>query len=329
MKTLVTPSLVGLVWWLLAVPSQGQTIERDTTITGPRGNSIERQVEIQRKPGSIDRQVQIKRPGGTFDRQVQVQRSPSGAPRRGPLIAGPWPRPPWIPRTVVIGQPAPALGFGLMAAPMLNFSFGGGGGGMGFGGGPGGPGGMGPGGSPGGPAPPPDQVALMTQRLQSFYWNSRKDAAYTLGRLGDPRAVPSLVHVLKYDLHKDVRIASAIALGEIGGSDAAIALERSSIYDHKEDVRHAATTAIERLNAKAKAAPPNSSELGRPRVLPQSPDPSTRSPFQGYPGAPESSAESPSGKPEPAQPEPAANQPPPPPTPVTGNAGSGNGDSRE
>ena len=51
------------------------------------------------------------------------------------MIAGPWPRPPWIPRTVVIGQPAPAFGFGLLAAPMLNFSFGGGGGG-GFGGGP-------------------------------------------------------------------------------------------------------------------------------------------------------------------------------------------------
>ena len=127
----------------------------------------------------------------------------------------------------------------------------------------------------------------MTQRLQSFYWNNRKDAAYTLGRLGDPRAVPSLVHVLKYDLHKDVRIASAIALGEIGGSDAAIALERSSIYDHKEDVRHAATTALERLNANAKAAPPVSSEVGRPRARCRSPPtrgcgrPSRDTPGQG------------------------------------------------
>ena len=115
---------------------------------------------------------------------------------------------------------------------MLNFSFGGGGG----------PvvrsAGLGPvRRTAGGPAPPPDEVALMSQRLQSFYWNNRKEAAYTLGQLGDPRAVPSLVHVLKYDLHKDVRIAGAIALGEIGGSEAAIALERSSIYDHKEDVR--------------------------------------------------------------------------------------------
>ena len=56
--------------------------------------------------------------------------------------------------------------------------------------------------------------------------------------------MPSLIHVLKYDLHKDVRIAGAIALGEIGGSEAAIALERSSIYDHKEDVRRAAANAL-------------------------------------------------------------------------------------
>ena len=129
----------------------------------------------------------------------------------------------------MIGQPAPAFGFGLLAAPMLNFSFGGVGGGGGFGGGfggggPGGPmGGPGPGGPQGGPAPPPDEVALMTQRLQSFYSNNRKEAAYKLGQLGDPRAVPSLVHVLKYDYHKDVRIASAIALGEIGGAESAIA----------------------------------------------------------------------------------------------------------
>jgi hypothetical protein len=317
MKTVVM-SFLGVAWWVSAMPLLGQTIERDTTITGPRGNSIERQVEIKRTPGSIDRQVQIKRPGGTFERQVQIHRAPGGGPRRGPLIAGPWPRPPWIPRTVVIGQAAPAFGFGLLAEPALNFSFGGGGV-VPFGG-------AGPAVPPGAPPAPPDEVALMTQRLQSFYWNTRKEAAYTLGRLGDPRAVPSLIHVLKYDLHKDVRIAGAIALGEIGGSEAAIALERSSIYDHKEDVRHAAETAIERLNAKAKAAPPMSSPSGRPRVAPQPPNPRVRSPFQGYPAAGETPPETPASNPEPppAQADPAANQPPPPPTPVTGSPGSEN-----
>ena len=41
----------------------GQTVERDTTITGPRGRTIKRQVEVQRRPGWIDRSVQIQRPG--------------------------------------------------------------------------------------------------------------------------------------------------------------------------------------------------------------------------------------------------------------------------
>src|SRR5205809_107780 len=81
----------------------------------------------------------------------------------------------------------------------------------------------------GGP-PPPDQVALDAQRLQSFYPGNRKEAAYNLGRLGDPRAVPSLINALKHDLFHDVRVAAAIALGEIGRSEAAIALERCSIY---------------------------------------------------------------------------------------------------
>ncbi len=322
-KRVVGSWSLAMVLWASGMPVSGQTVERDTTVTGPRGRTIERQVEIQRKPGSVQRDVEIKRPGGTFERQVQVQRA-GGVPRRGPLIAGPWPRPPWIPRTVVIGQPSPAFGFGLLAAPMLNFSFGGAGVGGGGGGGPMAPfGGPGAGGGPPGVAPPPDEVALMTQRLQSFYSNNRKEAAYKLGQIGDPRAVPSLVHVLKYDLHKDVRIASAIALGEIGGNESAIALERSSIYDHKEDVRHACATALERLNAKAKAAAESAPQMARPRGVPMPPEPTNPSPFRRNLETLErpAPAQPPADEPEarPAQADPAVNQPPPAPTPVTGS----------
>lgn len=110
--------VMGIVWCGSWVSLAAQTVERDTTITGPRGRSIERKTEIQRGPGSIDRQVQVTRPGGTFTRQTQIQRSPALGPvRRGPLIAGPWPRPAWFPRPVVIGQPVPAFGFGLLAVP--------------------------------------------------------------------------------------------------------------------------------------------------------------------------------------------------------------------
>ena len=132
-----------------------------------------------------------------------------------------------------------------------------------------------------------------------------------------PRAIPSLVHVLKYDSSKDVRIASAIALGEIGGSDFAVALERCAIYDKKEDVRKAATTALERLNAQAKNSPPRSSPgrylaptASRPPVT------STPSPFHESPPPP---LEPPGIDPPPA--DAAGSQPPPPPTPVTAGPG--------
>jgi HEAT repeats len=290
-----------------------EVLERDTTITGPRGRSIQRQVEVQRSPGMIDRSVQIKRPGSTFDRQVQIQRSP--LPGRG-FIPGPWPRPAWFgPRPLVIAQPAPAFGFGLMAAPFMNFSIGGGGGGFGGGGMPGGPG------AP--PPPPPDQVALMCQRLQGFHLTGRKEAAYTLGQLGDPRAVPTLVHVLKYDNFKDVRVAAAIALGEIGGSESAVALERAAVYDHREDVKKAASTALERLNAKAKAVAAMPQPIDdQPSVRRRLSAPATTSPspFREVP---------PLGGPTPAAGDASPSQgeltPPPPPTPVTSSpGGSGN-----
>ncbi len=319
-RNLFASWIFGTGCLVVCATAWGQTVERDTTITGPRGRSIERKVEVQRTPGGIDRSVQITRPGGTFDRQVQIQRSPAGgAWRGGGFVPGPRPWGGFVPRPVFI-QPAPAFGFGLLAAPMMNFSFGGGGGGfgggIGGGGGPG-PGMMGPGGPP--PGAPPDHVALESQRLQSFFSNNRKDAAYHLGQLGDPRAVPSLVHVLKYDSSKDVRIAAAIALGEIGGSEAAVALERDAIYDHREDVRKAASTALERLNTKAKAAPP--AVMAPPAAMPpRMPVTSTPSPFQESPRS-SGAVDQPALTGPDSEATPKELIPPPPPTPVTSGPG--------
>jgi hypothetical protein len=318
-RNLLVGSVVGLAWCAFSAGAWSQTFERDTTITGPRGRTIQRQVEIQRSPGMIDRQIQIKRPGGTFERQVQIQRTPAGSPWR-PAWGGPGPRPLWFPRPAVIGPAGPAFGLGLgfLAVPSFNFAFGGGGLVPPPVVGPVPPPGVPLAGPPGGPPQPPDQVVLEAQRLQSFHANTRKDAAYKLGRLGDPRAVPSLIHVLKYDSWKDVRIAAAIALGEIGGSEAAVALERCAIYDHKDDVKKAATTALERLNAKAKAgAPVASRAVMMPARMPAAPSPS---PFAGYPVSNRKPA---ADMPEasPASPPQEDATPPPPPTPVTPRAG--------
>ena len=197
------------------VGRMAQTVERDTTITGPRGGRFKRQVEIQRSPGSIDRSGPDQaargnlRPAGAGSALAGSGGRRSAVRGRGRLVSaagGGW-------------RPAPAIGFGLLAAPMLNFSFGGGGGGSGrMGGGPrrargpGGPGPGGPGGRTSAAARPgrPDDPAV-----QSFYSSNRKDAAYTLGSLDDPRAIPSLVHVLNTTLIK----GRANRLGDRAGRD--------------------------------------------------------------------------------------------------------------
>ena len=99
MKKLFGLMALGLAEIVSGSMALGQTVERDTTITGPRGRTIKRQVDVQRGPGVIDRSVQIQRPGGTFDRQVQIQR-----PAWRPPMGGPWPRPAWFPRPVLVGR---------------------------------------------------------------------------------------------------------------------------------------------------------------------------------------------------------------------------------
>ena len=88
-------------------------------------------------------------------------------------------------------------------------------------------------GGPQPPQPPPafDAFADAMGRLKSFHARSRRDGALTLGRIGDPRAVPALNERLEHDFDKDVRVAAAWALGEIGDERGAVALERAVISD--------------------------------------------------------------------------------------------------
>ncbi len=336
--------------------AQAVSRERDVRVTGPRGRTIERRVEVDRGPGYVDRQVQIQRPGGSLTRDTRVVGGPPG-PRFGP---GPGfgPRPPvFMPH-----RPSPAWGFGTGMGLGL---------GMGMG--------LGMATAPVIVAPlwqqpvmppvivtappavvvrqpsvvvapaavdPLDPVALAAQRLQSLHGGSRREAAQTLGRLGDPRGIPPLVDALKNDWSKEVRITAAHALGEIGGSEAEDVLERCIVYEKKQDVRDAAAAALHMVrekNAAARASIPTETviksrvEPSRPTsprpayrpmttspaaaaaatTVPPPPAPGVSSPLQWEPAphADEPALDGPAADPE-DQPAGQDRIPPPPPSPV-------------
>lgn len=315
----------------VAAPAQGQTFERKSSVTGPRGRTIERDIRIERRPGSIQRSVEINRPGGTFRRDVQVQRQQGFAP--GPPPIGPGPRG-YVEREVIVdhhdhGGPG-FFSAGFLAAPFLSLAFG----------------------SPPPPpppvyvypepvyvepppvveyippqrylpAPPPrtvvvDPVGAALARLQSRHDNSRRDGCRTLGRLGDPRAVPALINTLRADEDDDVREAAAQALGLIGDPQAVGHLQHAAARDEDRSVRKAAAISLGRIPRETivsesyvegeviHQAPP--ATISRGRVI-QSPAPA---PIDGGPVL-ESVPIDPGPVDAPALEAP-ANQPPPPPT---------------
>jgi HEAT repeat protein len=322
---------------LFPLTAQTVTREREATITGPRGRTIDRRLEVNRGPGTYERQLSIQRPGGTLQRDFLMQR----VPRVAGLGAGGYGgRPMVFERNVFVApRPAASWSFGFFGAPIVALPF--------WQPAPPPPVviapqvGM-PGVQPGArPAPgaaanpsPLDPVALAAQRLQSFHASSRRDGAQTLGRLGDPRAVPALVHALKYDSSKDVKIAAAQALGQIGGTDSEVVLERCIVYEKKEEVRDAAALALRRLRdrrdsmaASSASSRPESrlspSASGSQASVPRLPSPSVPpassrpSPFRNQPKADEPALEAPgSSGGDTSDPE---RVPPPPPSPVSPN----------
>ena len=188
-------------------PAHAQVVERNATVTGPRGRSIERHTRTEKSPGVVDRRVDVRRPGGEFHAETRVV---------GPRAAGQVGRPPqmgrgggpprviereYVERDVVIERPSrgPSFGF-FLGGPVLPTPP------------PPPPIYIGP---PPiyvappppvvvyqpptryAPAPPPaprvvfDPVADAMGRLRSSHDNSRRDGALSLGRLGDARAVPA------------------------------------------------------------------------------------------------------------------------------------------
>lgn len=341
----------GLVAAAGPAPAMAQDVtrERDVKITGPRGQTIDRQFKSTLTPGGLQRQTTITRPGGTFTRDVNVSRSVP--PVAGPPRGGGWGPPPmrgWGPpgRPVFVGpgfggvSTGAAVGIGALGAAL--------GTGAGFllgratapppgpvivgqpvivAGAPGVVAGPPPiiAGTPGvvnGPGtvytqapvvlpPPSPEVTQAIGRLSSWYESTRKESCYILGRLGDPRAVPALVDILKNDKGKDVRIAAATAIGQIGDPSAAIYLERVITYDKKQEVRDAAAMALAKLPRPDPAASQTQAQAQAPtQFSARSPAPATNgaAPLQGSTSIPL---------------EPSPENVPPPPTPVVPSPSTG------
>ena len=311
----------------LALDADGQVVERDVTVTGPRGNSIERKVRTERSNGTIQRDIDIRRPGGTYHRETTIQ-GPRAAgvmgPRHGPPPGGYGPT--VIERDVIIDR-RPSMGVGVFGvAPTFGLFLG----------------------SPAPPPPPPvyfvpepiyvnpfqppvvivnppqrfqagtpsgastivvDPVSNGLTQLKSFHWETRRDGALTLGKLGDARAVPALIDRVKNDLDKSVRQGAAWALGQIGDPRAVPALEHCAAMDRREDVREVAAKAYHRIVD----APPAETTVALPATKSHSPAMSgNRSPITRRHAASNTVDDADLN-----------NTPPPPPVPATASTGSG------
>ena len=258
-------SASGLMLLSMGVAAVGQTFERNTTITGPRGRTLSRSVTSERGPGFVQRDVTINRPAGTFSRETTIQRPPIGfgggrgfgpigfgggnvfvernvivpsapiiAPFGGGMFFGSMFAPPLIAPPVVVAAPPIVVGGAVAGGAVAGGA---------------------------GPAPVVvgnDPVISEMHTLEhSLISNHRRDAAIALGRYRDPRAVDALIERLKNDHSKDVRMAAAWGLAEIGDKRAGVALERASMFDKKQEVRDAAAVAYKRIPSESLVADKN------------------------------------------------------------------------
>jgi hypothetical protein len=94
-------------------------------------------------------------------------------------------------------------------------------------------------------------VESLIEALRDEDCDVRKEAAYALGEIGDKRAVEPLIAALR-DEDSGVREAAASALGEIGDKRTINALKEVAKKDKNEDVREAARETIKKIQKKIK-----------------------------------------------------------------------------
>ena len=151
--------------------------------------------------------------------------------------------------------------------------------------------------------------------------SSRRDGALTLGRIGDPRAIPAFNERLEHDFDKEVRVAAAWALGEIGDERGAVALEKAIIHDHRNEVRDAARLALKKIPKPGQAPdanvqPPSVPAATHPRD--SAANPSNARPFPTRGPTPSPSQNVPLEPPDPTTIPPRPPPVPVPPRPIPG-----------
>lgn len=88
----------------------------------------------------------------------------------------------------------------------------------------------------------------LARQLRDILPDRRREAAFALGQLRNPRAVPLLLDRLRVDLNKNVRKACVVALSQIPDPAIPGYLERVAIYDPNAEVRQLATTLMRKLS---------------------------------------------------------------------------------
>ncbi|MFM1802493.1 MAG: hypothetical protein RJA81_1845 [Planctomycetota bacterium] len=87
----------------------------------------------------------------------------------------------------------------------------------------------------------------LARQLRDILPDRRREAAFALGQLRNPRAVPLLMDRIRVDLNKNVRKACVVALSQIPDPAIPGYLERVAIYDPNAEVRLLASNLMRKL----------------------------------------------------------------------------------
>jgi HEAT repeat protein len=83
----------------------------------------------------------------------------------------------------------------------------------------------------------------------------KKEAIIALGKIGDPKAIPSLYIALLEDKNNDIRERAAEALGQIGDPKVIDALSKALLEDKNKNVRLKSAEALGKIGSKKAIQP--------------------------------------------------------------------------